>query len=223
MKVLRIVLSAVLLAAPAGAGGFALLHSSLLEVRDVAVYGTSRLDRETVRSAVGVERGTPLGAVEVERVRTTVAEMPEVASVTVTRQWPNRLAVELTERVALAAVDDREPGVLLVDASGFGFAREPGAPPGVPLLEVPEPRPGDPVTGAALAVVESLTPELRERVATVEASAPSAVRLLLADGSLVVWGGTDRAETKAGVLRALLPTEAAEYDVSAPEVAVTRS
>jgi cell division protein FtsQ len=222
MRLLRTVLSVVLLAAPVAGGGLALLHSDWFAVADVGVDGTQRLDREDVRNAIGVPPGMPLGAVEVDRVRRTVAAMPEVADVTVMRQWPDRLAVTLTERVAVGAVDDREPGVLLVDASGFGFAREPAPPRGVPLLEVPDPGPGDAATAAALGVVQSLPEELSDQVAAVEAPDPATVQRVLADGARVLWGSTERAGTKVGALLALLPTEAAEYDVRAPDVAVTR-
>ena len=43
------------------------------------------------------------------------------------------------------------------------------------------------------------------------------VRLLLSDGTTVVWGTADRSARKAEVLLALLGHPARGYDVSAPD------
>jgi cell division protein FtsQ len=219
----RIALAAVLLAAPLGTGGVALLRSDWLAVHAVSVAGTQVLDPAQVRSAAAVPEGAPLAAVDLDAVRTAVEAIPDVAAAEVTRRWPDELHVAVTERAPVTAVADDSGEYVLVDVTGTPFRTVPAPPPDVPLLAVPDPAPGDPATLDGLTVLTALPPELLTQVERVEVPAPGRVGFLMRDGARVVWGGADRSESKAVVLAALLTREAEEYDVSAPEVAVTRS
>jgi len=74
---------------------------------------------------------------------------------------------------------------------------------------------------AALHVLAALTPQLRAQLAAVSAASPSAIRLELTDGRVVVWGSADQSDFKARVATALLGRPGKTIDVSAPEVATT--
>jgi cell division protein FtsQ len=91
----------------------------------------------------------------------------------------------------------------------------------VVLLRLAAPGPDDPATTAALRVLASLTPALRDGLAEVDAPSPTRIRLQLADGRVVVWGDADRSAAKATVATALLATDATTIDVSVPDVATT--
>ena len=218
----RITLVAALLAVPVGGAGTALLTSDWLAVRAVSVSGTEFLDPAQVRVVTEVAPGTPLAGVDVDAVRDAVAELPEVASAHVERRWPDTVHVTVTERVPVTAVSDGSGAYVLVDAAGTPFrsVAEPSA--DVPLLDVPEPAPGDPATVAGLTVIEAMPPSLRVQVERVEATPAGDVEFRMRDGSRVLWGGVGRSAEKAVVLEALLPRGADEYDVSAPTTAVTR-
>jgi cell division protein FtsQ len=70
-------------------------------------------------------------------------------------------------------------------------------------------------------VLQSLPPDLRDRVVSLSATTRDDVDLILRSGDEVRWGSADQAEMKAEVLRVLLKRKADMYDVSAPELPTT--
>lgn len=198
-----------------------LLVSSWLAVDRVEVVGQGRVTPAEVERAAAVADGTPLARVDTSAVEARVGRLAPVAGVEVTRSWPGTLRVELTERVATAYVAGPS-GVTLVDPSGVLFGTERKAPTGVVRLQVNDPGPDDPATLAALAVHRSLPAELAARVRIVRAASPSAVVLLTSTGKQVVWGAPGDTATKAAAVLALLGTDSAVIDVSAPGVVVRR-
>ena len=127
----------------------------------------------------------------------------------------------MRERVVAAGIAQGSQ-VTLVDRGGVAFATEPRLPRGVVRLQVEDAGPDDAATRAALQVHGDLPAPLRARVATVTASSPASVVLVLADGEQVVWGARGDTETKAAAALALLPKPGTIVDVSAPGVAVRR-
>jgi cell division protein FtsQ len=226
----RRVLRALLLLLPLAALAWVVLVSPLLAVDRVQVTGTQRLDPQQVVEVAAVARGTPLARVDVGETGQQVRSLAPVAEVRVRRVWPATLRIEVTERVAVAAAlgggaaggRGGEPGALLLDKGGVGFATEPGVPAGLPRLEVAAPGPDDPTTEAALSVLLDLPPELAGQVTVVRASSPSDVSFGLLDGRTVVWGAPGDTATKAAAVTALLRMPGEVYDVSAPGVAVRR-
>jgi cell division protein FtsQ len=201
--------------------GWVLLASPWLAVQSVQVSGTSRLSAEQVVQAAAVQPGTPLARISGGDVADRVRALAPVADVEVSRGWPRTLRLEVSERVAVAAVPRRD-AVQLVDADGVVFATEPTAPPGVPTLELSRPAHDDPATRAALAVRAELPDALAAQVGVVRATTPDDVELVLTDGRTVVWGAPGRADTKAPALAALLTMPGTVFDVSAPGVVVRR-
>ena len=218
---LRSAARALVLLLPVAAVAWVVLASSWLAVDEVDVSGTGRVTEADVRKAVAVAPGTPLARVDTGAVAERVAELTPVADVAVRRTWPGTLTVEVTERVPAAGVVGPR-GVTLVDAGGVPFGAEPALPPGVVTLDVADPGPDDPATRAALDVHAMLPEELRGRVATVRASSPQAVTLVLADGREVVWGGAGGTATKAAAVLALLDRPGTVLDVSGEGVVVVR-
>ena len=66
-------------------------------------------------------------------------------------------------------------------------------------------------------MITDLPTPLRTRLRSVSAGSAADVRLVLADGTQVRWGGPVDSARKAAVLLALLPQHARVIDVSAPE------
>jgi cell division protein FtsQ len=193
------------------------------------VDGVVTLRAAEVRDAAGIATGTPLLRVDVDAVRDRVTRLPQVATVQVTRGWPDRVVITLTERVPLAVVDSGGQRVL-VDASGKPFDTITGAPPaGVVPLAVPTPGPGDAATRAALAALAALPLDVRTGLAGIGATTGQDVTLTLADGTTVIWGDGDDSAAKARTLAALLDqlaakavTPARTIDVSTPDAVVLR-
>ncbi|MGY1777593.1 cell division protein FtsQ/DivIB [Geodermatophilus sp. SYSU D00804] len=211
------------------AAGWAVWASPLLAVRTVRVDGATTLTAEQVRTAAGVQEGTPLLRVDTDAAAARVARLPQVADVTVTRGWPRSVVVTVVERRPVAVVE-RAGTRSLVDRDGVPFDTVTGeVPDGVVPLDVATPGPDDPATRAALGALVSLPADVRGRVTGVQATTGEDVTLALADGTTVVWGGADGADTKAAALVALLDQVASgviepatTIDVSSPRAVVLR-
>ena len=206
-----------------------LLAGPLLAVRHVQVDGVVTLTADQVRRAAGVADGTPLLRVDVDAARARVARLPQVASVQVTRGWPGTVVVTLVERRPVAVID-RGGTRTLIDKEGVLFDTITGDPPrGVVPLDVPNLRPGDPTTRAALAALAAIPQNLRAEITHASATSDQDVRLVLADGTSVLWGDASGSERKAAVLASLVGQiksgaldPAKTIDVSAPTAVVLR-
>jgi cell division protein FtsQ len=203
--------------------GWVALNSSLVAVREVTVEGTSRLSVGQVLDAAAVRGGESLFALDPDGVARRVERLPAVASVDVNRDWPHRVVITVTERRPVAVVTEDGKATLL-DASGVAFAHVDHAPAGlVPVtLGAPVVDAGADDARAAMAVLRSLPARVRRQVAELHADSPEHVFFELRNGRQVVWGSAADGARKSTVLVALLHRTAAVYDVSTPEVVVTR-
>ena len=219
---------AVLVAAIAAAC-WVVLASPLLAVRSVQVDGATTLSADQVVAAAGIAEGTPLARVDTARAAAGVGALPQVATVEVTRGWPQTVVVTLAERVPVAVVE-YDGGRSLVDRDGVLFDSITGSPPdGVVPLVVSDPGPDDAATTAALGALTSLPPEVRDQVTSVAASTADDVTLTLTDGRMVLWGSAEQTERKSRVLDGLLSQieagtlePAGTLDVSTPDAVVLR-
>lgn len=197
------------------------LASPFLAVDRIQVTGVERLTPEQVVEIAGVPLGTPLARVDTDRTLAQVSSLAPARQVRVRRVWPTTLRIDVTERVAVAAVTAGR-GALLIDSGGVAFGTEPAAPAGLPQLEVTSPARDDPATRAALEVLLALPEDLRARVEVVRAATSVDVSFGLVDGRTVVWGAPGDTATKVAAVTALLRMPGEFYDVSAPGVAVRR-
>ena len=138
-----------------------------------------------------------------------------------TRDWPSTVVIEVTERVLVAAVarPDRRYDLIDVDAVVFATASTRNA---LPEVRLATPGPADPTTRAALQVLASLTPALRERMTALVATAPTRIRLELSGSREIIWGDASQCSTKAAVATSLLSRPGRVIDVSAPDVVTVR-
>jgi cell division protein FtsQ len=209
--------------------GWALLGNRLLVVRSVSVTGTHLLAPAQVLEAADVSLGTPLLSVNAATVTSRVEAIREVASVSVTKDWPDHLVIAVTERVPVMAVRMAAGGYDQVDPSGVVVRYTPAKPATLPLLVTTVP--GSALTGStavstSAGVLAELQPWLAKQVAQVRPATVAAgteqVTLSLRDGKTIQWGGTDRAAQKNRELAILLPGGARDIDVSSAGTVVTR-
>jgi cell division protein FtsQ len=222
-RVVRPALALAIVVTVVGGAIWAAWSSPLLAVQTITVKGTSRLSRTDILAAARVPLGRSMLRVDPGRIRSRVAALPAVAGVSVDRDWPNRLIITVTERRPVAVVS-RPGGAELVDASGVAFATAVDAPPGLlPLvLGAAVPGAGDADARAALAVWAELPRPLRSAVESIAAPSPVDVTLRLGGRRTVVWGDPGEPARKLVVLRALMTHRASTYDVSTPDVPVTK-
>jgi cell division protein FtsQ len=206
-----------------------LLAGPVLVVRAVQVDGLATLPAEQVQEAAGIVAGTPLLRVDVDAAEARVAQLPPIASVEVTRNWPASVVITVVERVPVAVVGD--PGRrFLVDAEGVLFDTVTGsAPDGVVPLDVATPGPDDDATRAGIAAVGSLPADVREQVTGAAATSPDDISLTLTDGTVVRWGDASNSDEKSAALVGLLEQiedgglePAGTIDVSTPAAVVLR-
>jgi cell division protein FtsQ len=203
--------------------------SPLLAVRTIQVDGVSSLSAAEVRTSAGIAAGTPLLQVDTGAAAARVGRLPQVASVAVTRGWPDRVVITVRERVAVAVVGP--PGQRsLMDRTGLLFDTISGSPPrGVVPVTVAAPGPGNPATMAALAAVAGLPAAIRPDVRDVAATDAREITVTLTDSTVVQWGTPERSAAKGAALAGILQqiragtlTGAHVIDVSTPQAVVLR-
>jgi cell division protein FtsQ len=205
------------------AAAWALLGSSLLVVRSVAVTGSDAVPRAEVLRAAGIRPGTPLIRVDTAAVARRVERLNQVQSARVSKHWPDSVVITVRPRTPALAVA-ANGGFDLVDRFGVVVSHVAGRPPGMALLDTtadPASLRGSPAVRAAATVLDQLPKRIRRLVRAVVAPSPDAVTLDLRGGVTVLWGGTDRGAAKAQELQILMPTRARSYNVSDPGTVVT--
>jgi cell division protein FtsQ len=204
----------------AGVAVWIFYFSSLLAVTGVRVTGIDTVPEATIIDAAGAPIGTPLAKVDLSAIADRVRTVPAVADAQVTRAWPNRLEIVITERVPVVVVTDGQK-FELVDATGVSFKSVPDRPDGLPEALVVGAR-RDVTIRSVVTVSAALPVALRSQVQSISAGSPDSITLNLGSGVKVVWGSSDDSARKAEVLSVLMKRQAKVYDVSAPDLPVTK-
>jgi cell division protein FtsQ len=186
----------------------------LLAAQKVSVAGERTLSQRQVLAAARVPLGTPLVRLDVGQIQRRVAALRPVASVSVHRDWPQTVAISVTERTPVAAVRTSDGSWGVLDKTGVVFQTL-SARPSLPLIDVPSTR-DRPLLAAAAAVVTSLPAKLLARLRQVSAHTMDSISLRLTDGRRVRWGSAEHSGDKVSVLAVLLKLPARVYDVSVP-------
>ncbi len=214
LRLLRRLLVLLLVVALVVGAVWLVFFSTRLAVHHVSVRGTEVLTDDQVRATAEVPFDVPLALSDLDAVRARVETLPAVRAAEVGRDWPDGITIEVTERVAVAAVD-REGTWQGLDEEGVLFRRYPSRPEGLPQVRVTAATSVEALEEAAH-VVEALPPELLRRVQAVDVESIDAISFRLTGGARVTWGSADLSEEKAQVLTVLLQREASAYDVTAP-------
>ena len=215
---------------------WALLGNRLFIVRSVTVSGTHLVTQGQVIAAADVPLGTPLLRVDAGAVARRVEAIRQVASATVTEDWPDHVVIAVTERVPSLAVRMTGGGYDLLDRTGTIVRFASKRPAGLPLLATTltgGALRGDPGVAAAAEVLAELDTTLARSVAEVSVAqvltgngnsvvTAQQVTLSLRDGKTVVWGDPSNAAQKNRELTILLPDSVRYVDVSAPGTVVTK-
>ena len=195
-------------------------YSSAFAVAGVRVSGADTVPVATIEQEAAAPIGTPLAQVDLRSIADRVRTIPAVEDAQVTRAWPNKIVIVVTERVPVVVVTDGSR-FELVDATGTTFKTVPDRPAGLPEAKVTGTRRD--VTIRSLVTVSAALPDtLRAQVGSISALSPDSITLNLASGVKVVWGSSDDSERKAEVLSVLMKRKAKVYDVSAPDLPVTK-
>lgn len=212
------VLAAVLLA---GAGAWVVYGSSALAVTEILVRGATFVDPAAIRQAANVGDGSALAAIDTDAIAGRVAAVPAVARVSVSRDWPHTVVVEITERTPFLAVPG-DAGVALVDSSGVAYRTVEDVPGGILRAELRTPGPADAATTGVLSVLSALDGNLKRDLETIAAPSPTRIELRLRGGRTIFWGDATQNDAKSDVATVLLGRPGEHIDVSAPGVPTVR-
>lgn len=193
--------------------------SPVFRVHDVTIRGATLLTAEEVRDAATVAENTSMLTLDTEGVAARVSALPEVREVEVSRELPDTVVIEVTERTA---VFQRVEGNVFewVDEEGVIFSTS--STPIEDVLEAVTSSKESRVLADVGTVVANIPSSLMPRVQRVQASAVDRITLQLDEGDLVVWGSAEDSELKADVLEALISVDAQLYDISAPSHPTTK-
>ena len=208
----------------AGAMAWALFGPRLLVVRSVRVAGNgAAVPAAQVLAVAHVTHGQPLIWVNTGAIARRVAQLRQVQSAQVSRDWPTTIVITIQLRKPLFALPVHG-GYALVDAFGVNVRDVTSRPPGLPLLTVNTASGtlrGSPAVRAAAGVLAELPPQVSRMVRVVTTGGPNDVSVKLASGAIVVWGGAEQGSVKAAELQILMRRQARVYDVSGVGTAVT--
>ena len=209
----RVVVAVLLLGLVAGSL-WLVFASSVLAVQGVRIEGTQVLDPRVVRRAAAVPTGSPLATVDLDAIAKRVRALSAVDSVDVSRSWPDAVRIDVTERVAVAVVQQGN-ALRGLDDQGVLFRRYPSRPKSLPVIRMAG-RPRADALAEAAEVAGSLPPEIAAKVDYVEVRTVDTIALRLRSGRVVRWGSADGSDAKARVLAVLLKQKASSFDVSVP-------
>lgn len=196
-----------------------------LKVADVRVQGAGYVDRTQIAAVVAPSRGKPLAFVDTSGLEDSAKSVPGISTAKVSRSWPDTLVVHVTERVPAGRLV-RQGTTSTVDATGAKLPVSAGKGQALPQLVVPPTaKDADSVEAALFEVLGALPADVRSRVTTVTATAPSSVTLTMnVDGvaKTVVWGGPEDSALKAQVLDALATQPGSVIDLTTPHAPTVR-
>ena len=115
------------------AGYHGLLSSPLLQVTRIQVSGCERLDPHTVIQQAQIPSGVNILSLDLDKIRHRLSSHPWIASAVISREIPDRIRIEITERKPMALVKGRH--FYLIDQQGLCFTSAiPSEHAGLPII-----------------------------------------------------------------------------------------
>jgi cell division protein FtsQ len=205
-------------------GALALLRSPLFAADVITVRGTDRLTEQRVLRIAGIAEGQNVVTFDAGEARRRLEADPWVASAIVTKDLPHTIAVTITEREPVGAIETHA-GWEVLAADGVILAT-PSDQPRLPTITATIP--GDDVATLGAQLLGAMDPALRSKVDGLTVGVDGIVRLVLRGGVTVDYGGADEAVEKAQALAAVLAWADEEHahvqviDVSVPGAPTAR-
>jgi cell division protein FtsQ len=217
----HVLLIAVALVVVVVVAGWLFAFSSVFGVKTVTVHAGGPLSTQQITAAADIAPGTPLLRLDTAAVAHRIEALPDVAAATVRASYPSTVVINVTERVAVGAVQLTK-GYALVDKTGDQFRTVATQPRQLPLFVVPSGSEAQASGKAVATAAGALSPALRARIASIQAINPNSITVLLTDHRVVRWGSAAQSAAKARILPALLSRPGTQFDVSDPSEPFSR-
>lgn len=197
-------------------GVYAFYFSSWLTVKKISVVGNSIATAAQIQTSAQIEIGTPLAKINSDEINQNLAIISSVDHVEVRRAWPSEIILVVSERKAIATIKKHNYWVF-VDAHGVTYGKTFNQPKELMVINS-----GKSGLAEAARIYSEVPNWLNQQIVSVTASSRDDVRLLLSRNRTVIVGDYSRLNRKFAVLKVLLTQKARIFDVSAPDVPVTR-
>jgi len=196
---------------------YAAYFSNWLTVKKVSVIGNHIASSALIQTEANIAIGTPLARVNSDEINQNLADISSVDHVEVRRAWPNEIVLAVSERIAVATIKKSNFWVF-VDAKGVEYGKTFNQPKNLMVFEVSKKSARKEVAK----IFTQMPAWLKSQVDYVSAKSRDNVRILLGNSRQAIVGDSSRLERKFAVLKVLMTRKARVYDVSAPDVPVTR-
>ena len=191
--------------------------STLLTVKKITVIGNSIATSISIASESEIQIGTQLARVNSDEVNQNLSDIPSIDQVEVRRVWPNEIILVVTERVAIGTIKVAGHWEF-VDQNGVAYGKTFNQPKDLMVFDV-----NQKLARVEVAKIYKNAPAwLISQIKGIGATSRDNVKIGLSDNRTVIFGDSSRIERKLAVLKVLLTKKARIYDVSAPDVPVTR-
>lgn len=167
-------------------------RTALLDVDQITVIGTSRLQTDEVVAASGLTIGQPLFGIDTAAVAGQLEQQPWIRSVEVERSWGGDITISVIERVPVGVVVAEDGAVELIDATGALLDA-------VTELDGALPRISN-ITDGTLELAGLLPPGVRSRVTEVRGDAEGRLQLTLRPAGTVEFGPASALPEKVAAL-----------------------
>lgn len=216
----------------AGLGGLGIIlvinFTAVFSVSGVKVSGTNSVTAQRIRDVADVRLGQTLARVDVGAITSAINEsVPDVTAVSVQRRWPHTVQISVRDRTVAANVTTGGK-IRRADADGviFGSVNRPkkGATKVVliPSFDAQSTSARQSAIVDCLTVYRALPSKVRKAISRVEYRSGENITLVLTSGKTIRWGSAVDSARKAQVLSVLLGRRASVYDVSSPDLPVTK-
>ncbi|MEY3696633.1 MAG: hypothetical protein RJA41_283 [Actinomycetota bacterium] len=196
---------------------YAVYFSSWLTVKKVSVIGNQIASSALIQTEAEISLGTPLARVNSDEVNQNLADISSVDHVEVRRAWPNEIVLAVSERIAVATIKKNSYWVF-VDEKGVAYGKTFNQPKNLMIFEVSKKA----ARVEIAKVFTSMPGWLKTQTKSLSATSRDNVKIELNNSREVIVGDSSRLERKFSVLKVLVTRKAKVYDVSAPDVPVTR-
>ncbi|MFM7068961.1 MAG: cell division protein FtsQ/DivIB, partial [Actinomycetes bacterium] len=185
--------------------GVVVATTPVLAVRRFEVSGTiPGVSKDQLLRAAGVADGDPMVRIDVRRVRTALRALPQVASATVERSWPDTLRIAVTPEQPLVGLVGPN-GAFIVSTSGRVVERLtdprslPGLLPRLSLSALPRVQVGGTLGASFDGVLElyvSMSDRMRRQLFSGAMSAGAVLTFTSPDGGTILFGPAEDVPAK---------------------------
>lgn len=190
----------------------------IITISSFEVRGATHTSQQDIIEAAGLQAGDNMAAVNTGAAARAVVKLPWVRKATVSRDWPRKIVIDVTEATPTFYVDDG--GIQVYDEAGAFVATVSAVDPATTgaALKLAGPIPEDEDLRAAVgAIAHAIATELPGvSVDHLAAANQAAVSMVLTDGRTVMWGTTEDLESKVEAVKIVLSREGKNWNVSNP-------